>query len=382
VSDAAGAGAAAAERSWVLTADVPVALAEIDLEGRLRRANRRFCSLVGRNESELAGIALQRLIHEGDREDHRKRLRALVEAGGGYLRAERYLRPEGTVVWATNEIERTTDAAGHPALLLAAQAAPALLEQAGTGRTRAEAELRRRDEFLNILSHELRSPLAAILVWVRLLRESGSEDVDAQRGLEVIERSGRAIETALDDLVQVARIVAGKPQPATRSPLDLRVAVTTAADGLQEEATRKGVRLARALPADAVIVSGDPGLLQQAITRLLDNAVKFTPAGGDIALSLETEDAAALIRVADTGAGMSADFLPLAFEPFRQDAVPRRTHRGLGLGLSIAHHLVTQHGGRLSVSSPGSGQGSVFTIRLPLAMPAPPDGAAVPPNPA
>ena len=102
MSDAAGAGVSA-ERSWVLTADAPVALAEIDLEGRLRRANARFCSLVGRDESELAGVALQRLIHEGDREDHRKQLRALIEAGGGYLREERYLRPEGTVVWAFKE---------------------------------------------------------------------------------------------------------------------------------------------------------------------------------------------------------------------------------------------------------------------------------------
>ena len=256
----------------------------------------------------------------------------------------------------------------------AARASTAPLAQAELDRANAEAEVRRRDEFLNTLSHELRSPLAAILVWARLLRESGDEGVDADRGLEVIERSGRAIEKALDDLVQVARIVSGKPQPVSHSLLDLRTVLTAAADAARAEADKKGVRLSRVLPVDAVIVAGDSGLLQQAVTRLLANAVKFTPPEGGVELSLEGSGAEALIRVSDTGAGMGEGFLRVAFEPFRQNAAPNRAHRGLGLGLAIVRHLVLQHGGQVSASSPGPGQGSVFTIRLPLAPRAAADG--------
>jgi PAS domain S-box-containing protein len=369
VSDAVSAGSAVSAPSWTLTNDVPLALAETDLEGRLRRANERFCSLVGRAEADLVGVPLRELLHEDDQLGHQRELDALVVDGVGYLRDERYLRPDGGVVRATNEIERTTDTAGRPGLLVAAQATAALLERAELGRARAEAELRRRDEFLNVLSHELRSPLAAILVWARLLRESGEQGADSERGLEVIERSGRAIEKALDDLVQVARIVAGKGELACHSLLDLRAIASAAADATRDEAEKKRVSLARVLPAHALTVSGDPALLQQAIARLLANAVKFTPAGGSIELALEGSATEALVRVSDTGSGMSESFLPLAFEPFRQAAQPNRAHRGLGVGLCIVRHLVTQHGGQVSASSPGPGQGSVFTLRLPLAAP-------------
>jgi PAS domain S-box-containing protein len=383
VSDAASASSPAAAPSWTLRPDIPLALAEADLEGRLRRANGRFCSLVGRAEADIVGVTLRELLHEDDQLGHQRELDALVGDGIGYLRDERYLRPDGAVVRATNEIERTTDATGRPALLVAAQATAALLERAELGRARAEAEVRRRDEFLNVLSHELRSPLAAILVWARLLRESGDQGADAERGLEVIERSGRVIENALDDLVQVARIVAGKQELACHSWLDLRAVATVAADAMRDEADRKRVSLACVLPADAVTVSGDPALLQQAVARLLANALKFTPSGGAVELALEGSAAEAVVRVSDTGAGMSEGFLEHAFEPFRQDAHPSRAHRGLGVGLCIVRHLITQHGGQVSATSQGPGKGSVLTIRLPVAAAAA-DGAATgaPPEPA
>ncbi len=366
------AGVAAAVPAWTLADDAPVALAEADLDGRLRRVNGRFCSLTGREPGALVGVPLRELLHADEQCGHERELRALVEDGVDYCRDERYRRPDGSELWATNEIRRTSDGAS---LLLAAQAAAPSLTRAELGRARAEDELQRRDAFLNVLSHELRSPLAAILVWARLLREGGTPDEDTEKGLEVIERSGRTIERALDDLVQVARIAGGKPPLACDSLLDLRTVLASAADAVHGEAEKKRVSLLRTLPAKPVTVSGDPGLLQQAIARILANAVKFTPADGSVELQLTSTGEEALIRVQDTGAGMSDTFLPHVFEPFRQDAQPNRAHRGLGLGLFIVRDLVTRQGGRVSAASPGPGKGSVFTVFLPVVSPGLPESA-------
>jgi len=362
------AGAAAAASSpWVLPSDPPLALALAGADGRIRRVSGRFCSLVGRSEAELRGLPLARLLHEEDQPAHLQELRALP-AGGPYRRDERYVRPDGTVIWATNEIERL-DSTGEPdTLLVVARASAALLARAELARERAEADVRRRDEFLSVLSHELRSPLAAILVWARLLRDSGYREVDPQRGLEVIERSGRALERILEDLGHVARISAGKLQLTDRCVLDLRSVTQAAAEGMAAEASAKGVQLRRTLPDAPVLVDGDPGRLQQAITNLLSNAVKFTPAGGRIEVTVAVAGQEAVVQVTDTGEGMAESFVPLVFERFRQgDSTTTRSHHGLGLGLYIVRHLVALHGGRVRAASPGPGQGSVFTITLPLA---------------
>jgi PAS domain S-box-containing protein len=341
--------------------DIPVCLAELTPDGRVLRASARFRSLVGRTAEELAGLPLALLLHEDERAGHEQDLRELASVP--YRRDARLLRADGTVILCTLHISAGP---GSGCLTLVAEAAPAQLVRAEAARERAEAEGRRRDEFLSVLSHELRSPLAAILVWTRLLRESGGE-VDAGRGLEVIERSGRSLERILDDLVHVSRISSGKLQLTDRCPLDLRAIAQAACEGVAAEAATKGVRLVRTLPSDPVQVSGDAGRLQQAITNILSNAVKFTPAEGQVELTVERDEGLGLVRVADTGEGMSEAFLPLAFERFRQgDSTTTRAHHGLGLGLYIVRHLVALHGGRVRAASPGRGKGSIFTISLPL----------------
>ncbi len=358
--------AASAKNPWVLTPDPPLALALAGADGCIRRASSRFCILVGRSEAELRGLPLARLLHEEDQPAHLQELRSLL-GGASYRRDERYVRPDGTVVWATNEVERLEPPEADT-LLVVAQASAALLARAELARERAEADGRRRDEFLSVLSHELRSPLAAILVWARLLRDSGYQEVDAQRGLEVIERSGRALERILEDLGHVARISSGKLQLTGRCVLDLRSVAKAAAEGMTVEASAKGVQLLRSLPDAPVLVDGDPGRLQQAITNVLSNAVKFTPAEGQVELAVTVADQEAVIRVSDTGEGMAESFVPVVFERFRQgDSTTTRSHHGLGLGLYIVRHLVALHGGRVRAASPGPGQGSVFTITLPLA---------------
>jgi len=355
---AGGSDAASAENRWVLTPDPPLALALVAADGCIRRASSRFCTLVGRSEAQL---------HEEDQPGHLQELHSLL-AGGRYRRDERYVRPDATVVWATNEIERLLLPGEPETLLVVVQASAALLARAELARERAEADVRRRDEFLSVLSHELRSPLAAILVWARLLRDSGYQEVDAQRGLEVIERSGRSLERILEDLGHVARISAGKLQLTGRCVLDLRSVAQSAADGMAAEAGAKGVQLLRSVPDAPVLVHGDPGRLQQAITNVLSNAVKFTPAEGRVELAVAAAGPEAVVRVTDTGEGMAEGFVPLVFERFRQgDSTPTRSHHGLGLGLYIVRHLIALHGGRVRAASPGPGQGSVFTITLPLA---------------
>ena len=360
--------AASASSPWVLSPDPPLALALVGTDGCIRRASSRFCTLVGRSEMELRGLPFARLLHEEDQRAHLQELRTLLAGGGPYHRDERYVRPDASVVWASNEMGRL-DRAGEPdTLLVVAQASAGLLARAELARERAEAEVRRRDEFLSVLSHELRSPLAAILVWARLLRDSGYQEVDAQRGLEVIERSGRALERILEDLGHVARISSGKLQLSGRCILDLRSVAQAAADAMAAEASAKGVQLLRSLADAPVLVDGDPARLQQAIANVLANAVKFTPAEGRIELSVATAGPEAVVRVTDTGEGMAESFVPVVFERVRQsEGTTTRSHHGLGLGLYIVRHLIALHGGRVKAASAGPGQGSMFTITLPLA---------------
>ncbi len=360
---------AAGRKGWTLGDDAPVALAEIDQAGRLVRTNARFRALTGRTAPGAKGDeTLAALLHEDDRAGHEKALGALQD-GEAYRRDERYVRPDGTVVWATNEIAPLPRAGVY---LLAAGAAAGLVARAEAARERAESAVRHRDDFLSLLSHELRSPLAAILVWARLLRDSSDGAVDAERGLEVIERSGRALERILDDLVHVSRISSGKLLLTSRCTLDLRTVAQAALDALVAEAGAKGVLLEGSRPAAPVTVDGDPGRLQQAITNILSNAVAFTPSGGRVEVRLETRGSEAVVRVTDTGEGMDPEFIPAAFERFRQgDSGATRSHHGLGLGLYIARHLAELHGGRIAAESPGRGQGSTFTITLPLVATAP-----------
>jgi PAS domain S-box-containing protein len=363
----AAAGGASAGRA--LLDALPAALAEIAPDGRVLHANARFLELVGQ-EAPDGQLVLERLLHPEDRAEHARALSALLAGEGAYRRDERYLRHDGTVVWATNEIALEGPHGGEPRVLLAANASAAQLSRVEVARERTLSEVRRRDEFLGRLSHELRSPLAAILVWARLLRDDGNEAVDVGRGLEVIERSGRSLERILDDLAQVARISSGRLQLQNRCPLDLRAVASAAADGVMADAAAREVSLERVLPASATVVDGEAPRLQQAVTHLLTNAVKFTPAGGRVELRVEGRGDEALVVVRDTGEGMAPEVQAGLFERFGPLESGARTIRGLGVGLYIVRHIVELHGGRVSAASEGPGSGSAFTISLPLAAPA------------
>jgi PAS domain S-box-containing protein len=241
-----------------------------------------------------------------------------------------------------------------------------LLAQAEAARAAADSGNQLKDDFLAVLSHELRSPLAAILMWIRVLQQGQEQSDSTRRGLEVMERGARALERIIEDLLHVSRISAGKLTLAPVS-MDLRPVAGAALDSAEADAQLKGVTLVRPAPGGPLVIEGDPGRVQQAIGNLLANAIKFTPSGGEVSMALEVEDGFVSLVVADNGRGMSPSFLPYAFDRFRQqDSSSTRTDHGLGLGLFIVRHVAELHGGHVTAESPGLDQGSRFTIRLPL----------------
>jgi PAS domain S-box-containing protein len=238
-------------------------------------------------------------------------------------------------------------------------------------RRRIEAELReadrRKDEFLGMLAHELRNPLAAIMsageVLHRRVQEAG-----VQKLIAVIRRQTRALARMVDDLLDVSRVTLGKIQLA-REPVLLGEVMTRAADAARDAAQRAELRFDVDIDADPLWVRGDATRLEQVVTNLLNNAVKFTPAGGTITVRLKREGADAAIRIRDTGIGIDRTLLPKVFDLFVQaDTSLDRAKSGLGIGLALVRQIVALHGGQVTATSAGRGAGSEFVVCLPLTL--------------
>jgi signal transduction histidine kinase/CheY-like chemotaxis protein len=243
-----------------------------------------------------------------------------------------------------------------------------LFREAREARDAAEAANRSKDEFLATVSHELRTPLNAMMGWAQLMQMTRGDKEKQGTGLETIVRNAKLQAQLIDDLLDMSRIVSGKMRLDVRS-VDLVKVIDGAIDAVRPAAEAKGMRLLRVLDPLVGPVAGDPDRLQQVVWNLLSNAVKFTPKGGKVEIRLERVNSHLEILVADTGSGISPDFLPHVFERFRQsDTSTTRTRGGLGLGLAIVRHLVELHGGTVHVKSPGEGQGSTFIVRLPLSI--------------
>ena len=224
-----------------------------------------------------------------------------------------------------------------------------------------------KDDFLATVSHELRTPLNAVLGWARMLMAKQLTPERAAHAIETIERNAASLAHIIDDLLDVSRIVAGRLQVSAQ-PIDL-IAVTQAAlDAARPLADQKHIEMRFCPEPDAPApVSGDADRLRQVIWNLLMNAVKFTAAGGRIDVSIAHAGSVLELNIADTGQGISPEFLPHVFERFRQaDGTPSRRHGGLGLGLAIVRQLVELHGGTVRAFSEGVGRGATFTVRLPV----------------
>jgi PAS domain S-box-containing protein len=240
-----------------------------------------------------------------------------------------------------------------------------LLQREQAARAEAERANRIKDEFLAVLSHELRSPLNPILGWTKLLQVRKFDAAKTAEALATIERNAKLQTQLIDDLLDVAKILRGKLS-LNMTPVNLSSIIEAATETVKATAVAKSVSLHPVLP-NLGQVSGDAARLQQIVWNLLSNAIKFTPQGGQVDIYLERDGDQAKITVEDTGKGINPEFLPYIFETFRQeDASITRKYGGLGLGLAIVRQLVEAHGGTITADSPGEGFGATFTVRLPL----------------
>ncbi|MFO0858957.1 MAG: response regulator [Phycisphaerales bacterium] len=281
----------------------------------------------------------------------------------------------GADTYLTAPIEPAVLIATVAAMLRLAQAEQALrakeerlkelVQSERAAKQRAERADRLKDEFVTTLSHELRNPLTAITGWVSMLRSSRPDAQTLAQGLDVIERGCTAQRKLIEDILDISRIISGKLSLDVQE-VHLDAVAQAVVSSLQMAANAKDIRLEFAKPKVPCRIYGDAARLQQILWNLLSNAIKFTPSRGTIHLELRSGDDRTQIRVTDSGVGIEPEFLPHVFERFRQaDSSTTRRFGGLGLGLSIVKSLVELHGGEISVTSPGKGQGSTFVVDLP-----------------
>jgi signal transduction histidine kinase len=240
-------------------------------------------------------------------------------------------------------------------------------DEAKDARRESESAGRMKDEFLATISHELRTPLNSVLGWLHLLRTGKLDPLTSSRGLEAIERNVRLQARLTGDMLDVSKALTGHLLLESR-PVAFVEAVRQAIASATPAAQAKGVQVTSDLPEmSAVPVLGDPARLRQVAWHLLSNAIKFTPSGGAVGLTLEETDGFAVLIVSDSGPGIAPEFLPRIFGRFTQeDPSPTRTAGGLGVGLSLVHDLVELHGGRITASNRIGLNGAVFTARFPL----------------
>jgi len=360
------------ERFRLLVEDVKdYAIFTLDPNGYINSWNLGAERILGYQEAEIIGqsgscIFTPKDLQRG--EDKKELSKALAE---GRAEDERWhVRKDGTHFWASGVLTPLRDEAGN---LLGfskilrdfterKQAEEALRQQA----EELSQANRMKDEFLATLSHELRSPLNAILGWARLLGNRKFDAVTSARAIETIERNARSQLQLIEDLLDVSRIIRGQLHLNVR-PLNLVPVIESAIDAVRPAADAKAIQLQAVLDPMAGQISGDADRLQQVIWNLLTNAIKFTPKAGRVQICLERINSHLEITVSDTGQGIAADFLPHVFDRFRQaDSSITRTYSGLGLGLAIVRHLAELHGGTVRAESQGKGQGATFIVQLPL----------------
>ena len=357
----------------VETVQIPLLVLDADL--RVNTANRAFCDTFQVAVPETEQVLLFELGNgQWDIPQLRSLLKEILASSRQVqnFEVEHYFEQIGQKAMLLNACKLQQD--DNDAMILLAisditerqqiEAERAQLVQEQSARQLAENANRLKDEFLSNLSHELRTPLNAILGWAKMLRSRKLNEATVAGALEVIERSASAQSQLIEDILDSSRIISGKLNLRLR-PIDLSLVVRGAIETAQLSAKARNIRIISQLSSAHIM--GDVHRLQQVLWNLLSNAIKFTPSGGHVEVTLGVVQRQAQIRVTDTGQGISADLLPYIFERFRQgDSSTTKAKAGLGLGLSITKHLVELHGGTIEAESPGEGQGTTLTVKLPL----------------
>jgi PAS domain S-box-containing protein len=354
------------------------AIITVDDHQRIVLFNQAAEQMFGCTAAEALGQPVDRFIPERFRAVHAEHLRRVGETAETSRVMGRFtplaaLRADGTE-FPIEASASTTEVGGRKLYTVIhrditerkrAEMEREELAREQVARMAAEAANRAKDDFLAMVSHELRSPLNAIFGYTSLLR-SGAAGIDVETATRIIERSAKTQLQIIEDLLDSARIIAGKLriEPAR---MDLVPVLEAALDTVRPVADAKKIRLIASFSRIPVQVLGDPTGLQQVVWNLLTNAVKFTGENGQVELRLDSDPDTVRITVRDTGRGIDPEFLPFVFDRFRQaaDTSAARRHGGLGLGLSIAKHIVELHGGTITAASEGLGRGSTFTVTLP-----------------
>ncbi|MEA5596575.1 PAS domain-containing protein [Rivularia sp. UHCC 0363] len=374
------------ERYRFLSEAVPQIVWSCNSEGEWEYISQRWFEYTGEPIQEAKNFGWLKFLHPDDVEPVTKIWQQSLSSGDHYEAEMRYRRSDGVYRWFLVRALPMKDEQGKVVkwfgtntdiheLKQLEDIRRELLEREQNARNQAEAANRAKDDFVAMVSHDLRSPLNAILGWAKLLRTRNLDEAATTRALETIERNAKSQAKLLEDLLDTSRILQGTIQ-LDITQINLGETIKTAVENAYPVANVKSISIESIVDDSRTLIQGDTNRLQQVLGNLLSNAIKFTPAGGRIEVSLSVEreqdserDEAlpnyALITVSDTGIGINAEFLPYVFERYRQAEGTRRKG-GLGLGLAITRHIVQLHGGTVEVSSRGEGQGCSFTIKLPI----------------
>jgi signal transduction histidine kinase/ActR/RegA family two-component response regulator len=322
--------------------------------GDILYSNARFAGLVGEPLQSVVGSRIARFVKASDRAD----FESLLHAGSGRCRC-RLIGSDPRALEVSLSLTTTASTNGERLNLIVTDLSELL--EANSNRDRALRDSRTKDEFLAMLAHELRNPLGAISNAVRVLALTHSEGASATGAEEVIARQVGHISFLINELLDVERVVSGKIR-LNRQPIDMAEAVRRAVASFTGDA-----RLDRhmEISTEPVWIDGDAVRLEQVLTNIVTNAVKYTPLGGQIRVALRAEGNDAVFSVEDTGVGISPRLLPFIFDLYVQaERTLDRAEGGLGIGLTLVRRLVELHGGTIEASSEGEGRGSRFTVRL------------------
>jgi len=315
-------------------------------------------------------------VHPDDRERVQETVEAAMSAGSTYECEYRVVRPDGVIVWITErggvlhaesgQVDKIVGVSRDiSAQRRAEQARELSLVNERRARDEAERQSRIKDEFLATLSHELRTPMNAILGWLSMLAK-GNAVRDPDQAMAVIQRNAQVQAKLIEDLLEMNKLTSGTVRLEI-APLDVGAVIDATMESLKPTADTKGVRLSVTRESPLPRIHADGRRVQQILWNLLHNAVKFTRAGGSVDVVVTCAEGCVRILVKDTGQGIAPDFLPYVFDRFRQaDPSTTRGTWGLGLGLSITKHLVELHGGSIEASSPGLEEGATFVVQLPV----------------
>jgi PAS domain S-box-containing protein len=366
------------EQQFRLITDLsPVHLFRAGAEGQAKYFSPGFGAMTGMPLEDALGLGWIEAVHPDDRERLMHGWQEALRSQTVFQAEFRFRTVAGEFRWYRSRMVPDRDEQGAVTgwvgaavdlheLHLALDERAAALSKAEDARRVAEEASQLKDEFLATASHELRTPLNAIVGWVHVLR-TGALESDEQRkhALEAVDRNAKIQTRLIEDLLDVSRMIQGR-MSLTVAPMDLRQVVHAAVDTIKPGASAKEMVLEVDTPPAPISVIGDDQRLQQVVWNLLSNAVKYTPRGGRIKVSASVDDRRGVVRVNDSGEGIDPAFLPYVFEPFRQGS-SATMRKGLGLGLAIVRRLVDLHGGRITVESSGTGNGSEFIVSLPLA---------------